>query len=249
MAALTKEFLASDAWRQEANALSEKLDYPLWSDEQLRSSVKTTLDAAPPHHSYDEGVWIFGYGSLIWNPLLDFDLKRPALVRGYCRRFCLQTRFGRGSPEKPGLVLALDEGGQTEGRAFRIRPHNLEHELFLLWRREMLSGSYRPVWLEGEIDGKTAPVLTFVINTTCGRYTGPICPQEKIHMLLTGEGLLGTSFEYFTQTLASLRSEGIVCEYLEQLESQLQSAKQDRAKQDVPTQSPASRIPASLQRS
>ncbi len=226
MAALTKEFLASDAWRQEANALGEKLDYPLWSDDQLRSSVKTTLAEAPPHLDIAQGVWVFGYGSLIWNPLLDFDLKRPAVVRGYRRRFCLKTRFGRGSPEKPGLVLALDEGGQTEGRAFRVRPHNLEHELFLLWRREMLSGSYRPLWLEGEIDGQSTPLLSFVIDTNCGRYTGAICPKQKLHMLLTGEGMLGTSFEYFTQTLASLRDEGIVCDYLEQLEGQLHSARE-----------------------
>ncbi len=232
MAALTKEFLASDAWRQEANALGEKLDYPLWSDDQLRASVRATLAAAPSDYAPDQGVWIFGYGSLIWNPLLDYDQKKPATVQGYRRRFCLKTRFGRGSPEKPGLVLALDEGGQTEGRAFRVRPHNLEHELFLLWRREMLSGSYRPLWLHGEVEGQRTPLLTFVIDPDCGRYTGPICPKQKVHMLLTGEGLLGSSFEYFTQTLASLRSEGIVCDYLEQLETQLHAAKRTNAPSD-----------------
>jgi cation transport protein ChaC len=229
MAALTKEFLASDAWRIEANALGEKLDYPLWSDDKLRVSVRTTLEAAPPHQDHSQGVWIFGYGSLIWNPLLDYDLKKPALVHGYQRRFCLQTRFGRGSPDKPGLVLALDEGGRTEGRAFRLRPENLEHELFLLWRREMLSGSYRPMWIEGEIEGQASPLLTFVIDANCGRYTGPICPEQKLHMLLTGEGMLGTSMEYFTQTLASLRDEGIVCDYLEQLEQDLHRAASARA--------------------
>ena len=67
-----------------------------------------------------EDVWVFGYGSLMWNPALDFAEAEPGRVHGYHRAFCLWTPFGRGSPEHPGLMLALRPGGSCLGLALRI---------------------------------------------------------------------------------------------------------------------------------
>ena len=89
-------------------------------------------------------LWVFGYGSLIYNPIIDFSQRVIASVYGYHRRFCLWTKIGRGSPSYPGLVLSLDRGGSCKGLAFRLNPQNAIAELDLLWRREMITLAYQP---------------------------------------------------------------------------------------------------------
>ncbi len=75
------------------------------------------------------GVWLFGYGSLIWNPAFHFTDRLIGRIWGYHRRFCLWTHLGRGQPERPGLVLGLERGGSCQGVAFHIAPEQVEEEL------------------------------------------------------------------------------------------------------------------------
>ncbi len=86
------------------------------SDGELEASLDETLAARPT----DAPVWLFGYGSLMWNPAFSFAERRIGTLRGWHRRFCLWLRLGRGTPERPGLMLALDRGGTTRGIAFRL---------------------------------------------------------------------------------------------------------------------------------
>ena len=79
--------------------------------------------------------WVFGYGSLIYNPIIDNSQRAVAVIYGYHRRFCLWTKIGRGSPDCPGLVLSIDRGGSCKGVAFQLNPQNAIAELDLLWRR------------------------------------------------------------------------------------------------------------------
>ncbi len=81
------------------------------------------------------------------NPMIEFDRRLQGRAHGWHRRFCLRTHIGRGSPEQPGLVLGLDQGGSVNGLLFRIPADQTRHECDLLWRREMLNNSYRPVWI------------------------------------------------------------------------------------------------------
>src|SRR3954465_11092557 len=69
-----------------------------------------------------EPVWIFAYGSLMWNPEMPFAERRPALLHGYHRSFCLYSRDYRGTQERPGLVLGLDRGGSCQGIVYRLPP-------------------------------------------------------------------------------------------------------------------------------
>jgi len=80
----------------------------------------------------NEDLWVFGYGSLIWNPAFEFAEERCALLRGWHRRFCLKLYAGRGTLETPGLMLALDRGGACRGVAFRIPATKVRQELDLL---------------------------------------------------------------------------------------------------------------------
>ena len=91
-------------------------DFPVRTDEELDAS----LDAALAGHPAGEDVWVFGYGSLMWNPAFHHAESRLGSVRGWHRRFCLDLTRGRGSPDCPGLMLALDRGGTCRGMAFRV---------------------------------------------------------------------------------------------------------------------------------
>ena len=79
---------------------------PLLTEEELLASRRAMIP-----DDYDEDIYLFGYGSLIWNPVIDVKEQILGKIFGYHRRFCLRTRVGRGSPELPGLILGLDRGG------------------------------------------------------------------------------------------------------------------------------------------
>lgn len=106
------------------------------SEAELTASLESMMRGA------DGDVWIFAYGSLIWNPIFPVAERRIARVHGYRRSFCLRSIVGRGTVEKPGLMLALDTGGTAVGVAFRLPTEAVADEMALLWRREMAVGSY-----------------------------------------------------------------------------------------------------------
>jgi hypothetical protein len=117
-------------------------------------------------------VWVFGYGSLIWNPAFKAAERRMARIEGWHRAFCMSIIAGRASPAVPGLMLALDRGGRCQGSAFRVAESDIASELPLLWRREMLCrGAYIPKWMEligddGVVFGHGSPQLKPAIPLT-----------------------------------------------------------------------------------
>ena len=78
----------------------------LMGDDERDATRHELLKSVTP----GEPVWVFGYGSLMWNPDFPVAETRAALVRGWHRRFCLWTVLGRGTPERPGLMLGLEPG-------------------------------------------------------------------------------------------------------------------------------------------
>ena len=108
----------------------------------LRASADADYDAAVgeilARRPENGEVWVFAYGSLIWKPCFDHVEQRIARAEGWHRSFCLgwDRRF-RGSPERPGLMMALDEGGECEGVAYRLPADAIEANLGSLFRREM----------------------------------------------------------------------------------------------------------------
>ena len=157
----------------------------------------------------DQDVWVFGYGSLIWNPAIHFERKDIMTIYGFHRKFCLKTYLGRGNKEAPGLVLALDHGGSCRGIAFKIPAKIAAHELEIIWRREMLSGSYIPKWLNGKIKGISVKALGFVINKQEDRYIGDLTDVETAALISKASGFLGTCSEYLINTSEHLEDLGI----------------------------------------
>ena len=117
----------------------------------------------------DEDVWIFGYGSLMWNPAFHFAERRPGMIRGWHRSFCLWTPMGRGTPDNPGLVLGLDRGGSCSGIAYRVAARDRDTELTLLWQREMVADGYNARWVTVRGEAGDVRAITWVINPEVDR--------------------------------------------------------------------------------
>ncbi len=174
------------------------------TDEELAASRQDLLADFPAN----DDLWVFGYGSLIWKPLFDYEESRTAKLQGYSRAFCIDLPANRGTPERPGLMLALDEGGACEGVAFRISASKREPVLEDLWIREMLAAVYTPKLLPLEIGGITRPGLVFVVNRTTPRYT-PFPLEEAAKIVAQAEGSLGTNRDYLFQLVEKLEEHSI----------------------------------------
>lgn len=177
----------------------------LMSDEEVAHSLAQTMAG----HSKGEAVWVFGYGSLIWNPLMEFAERCPARIHGYHRGFYLWSKVNRGSPEVPGLVLGLDTGGSCQGVAYRLHDDKLQAELGLLWRREMVIGTYKPRWVKADIGGRFVSAIAFVVDRRKPGYTGRLDDQQIVSIALKARGHYGTCADYLVQTATSLEVAGI----------------------------------------
>ena len=215
---ITRETLLNGRLR----AAARKLLGPgvrLMSPAERRDHIREVLAKAPQPRR----VWVFGYGSLMWNPALRYAEQRTALVHGYHREFCLLARAGRGSPERPGLMLSLEPGGSCHGVAYRLPAGAIEEELDLLWRREMLTRSYRPVWVAARTARGTAYAIAFAANLGHERYRGGLSAEIMARYLARGEGPLGRCCDYLFETVRQLRELGIRDRRLEALQERVRA--------------------------
>ncbi len=186
----------------------------LLSDLEIRSGLDAILAGHPP----GEDLWLFGYGSLMWNPAMHYAESRVGVVRGWHRSYCLWAHMGRGTPEAPGLMLALDRGGSSAGMLFRFPAATARAEVLLPWQREMFTGAYAARWVR--VDTAAGPVraISFVANRAHVRYAGRLDEARIAAHLAVARGGLGTCVEYLDQTLATLRAHGRTDHRLERLE-------------------------------
>ncbi len=199
---------------------SEKMgqNVKLLSDRELLDSRRSFIRDS----HYGNNIWIFGYGSLIWNPSFNYDRRVAGRLFGYHRRFCLRTTITRGSPEKPGLVLGLDKGGSAQGVLFRIPASIAARECDLIWKREMLSDAYKPSWVKVKSsDGQVRKALTFIIRRSHPNFAAPISDEESIKIIAEASGIVGPNSEYLFKTEAALDSEGITDGKLKRLSNLL----------------------------
>jgi cation transport protein ChaC len=187
----------------------------LLSEDALEASLQAALSS--PHREAD--VWLFAYGSLVWNPVFEFDERLVATVHGYHRSFCLLSRVNRGTPERPGLVLGLDRGGRCTGVAYRIPARIADGELRLLWRREMLLGSYSPRWVLVTHGRRSLRALAFAVNRERSGYAGRLPADAIVERLLHARGKIGTGLDYLRQTIDGLAAVGVRDPHLIRIEA------------------------------
>lgn len=157
----------------------------------------------------DRDLWVFACGSLMWDPALRFAEVRRARLGGYERRFCLETSFGRGTEELPGLMLGLVPGQGCEGLAFRVPAERIEVESEILWRREMLFYGYAPTFEPIDTVHGTEEAVVFAADPDSEHYAGDLTFEEQARCMAHAAGFLGSAFEYLDNVLQQLRAVGI----------------------------------------
>ena len=160
----------------------------------------------------ENGFWVFGYGSLLWNPEFDFVEHTPAVLMGYARSFCMWSIHHRGSVETPGLVLALDaqEGASCRGVAFRVEAHVAVQCLADLRERELVSSAYVEHHVELRLqDGRDITALAYVIDPNHVQYTGALSLDRQADIIAAATGGRGPNSAYLFNTAAHLAEIGM----------------------------------------
>ncbi|MEM9905745.1 MAG: gamma-glutamylcyclotransferase [Cyanobacteria bacterium P01_D01_bin.44] len=207
--ALTRATLTTGHLQRIVQQVPELEAYIL-SKTELECSIQQTLQQRPtPEYPDHTSVWIFAYGSLIWNPILQYGERRTGKIYGWHRRFCMRTPAGRGTPDRPGLTLALERGGSCCGVAYCIATEQLSSELLLLWQREMVVDSYIPRWVKVWADGQAIDAIAFTINPQHPLYAPKLSIIEMAASISRAQGALGSCTEYLLQTIAGLANNGI----------------------------------------
>jgi len=168
-------------------------------------------------------TWIFGYGSLMWNPGFPYVEARRARVTGYHRAFCIYSIHYRGSERRPGLVLGLDRGGVCQGIAFRLAPETAAATLAYLRRRELIYGVYREALVALDVtadtDASAPPVrgLAYIAERAHPAYAGRLPLAREAHMIRGAVGRAGTNLDYVLSTRRHLSDLGIREPHLDRL--------------------------------
>ncbi|WP_118134160.1 gamma-glutamylcyclotransferase [Oceanicella sp. SM1341] len=170
--------------------------------------------------------WVFGYGSLMWKPEFEYVERVVADLHGYQRRFCLRSIRYRGTPEAPGLVLALDhdEHAVCTGMAYRVSASVASEVYRYLRQREMVTGAYleslHPLRLH---DGRDVEGLAYSVAPDHPQYAGGLSLAEQARIIAISEGPAGLNRDYLFSTLEHLRGIGIADPELEALEREVRS--------------------------
>lgn len=160
----------------------------------------------------NSGFWVFGYGSLVWQPGFDYAERQIARMEGYSRSFCMWSIHHRGTEEQPGLVLALDaaKGAYCDGVAFFVPPETAEQTLAYLRERELVSAAYleeiHPVQLR---DGRLVDSYAYVIDRDHVQYCGDLTLERQAEVIATAVGGRGPNTEYLVEVTRHLAELGL----------------------------------------
>ena len=162
-------------------------------------------------HSTDD-LWVFGYGSLIWNPGFDYEERVEAKLIGAHRALCVYSFVHRGTPQQPGLVLGLDRGGMCRGIAYRVKAAQRADTIGYLREREQVTSVYieavRNVWLKGDAERRVAAVC-YIVDRSHAQYAGRLTLEQQLHHVRGGHGRSGPNDEYVASTVEALESLGM----------------------------------------
>jgi cation transport protein ChaC len=162
------------------------------------------------HDSTETPHWVFGYGSLIWNPGFPFVSSHLGRLSGAHRSLSIISHHHRGTVERPGLVFGLTRGGSVRGMVFEVADENWVSVRAYLEAREQVTMVYRdvmrPVVLD---DGRRVSALTFVVNERHEQFAGHLSLEEQLAMVRAGVGISGRNIDYVLNTARYLDELGI----------------------------------------
>ena len=149
--------------------------------------------------------WVFGYGSLMWQPDFPYIERRSGLLRGWHRAHAVRSAVAWGSADRPGLILTMLSGGECLGTVFRVPAGQWGQTQSYLRQRE---AAYRHIQVR--VDTPEGPVraLTFAADPRNPRFIGKQPLWTSAHLVAQGEGRKGTSRGYLAGTIAAVRAMG-----------------------------------------
>ncbi|MEE9447116.1 MAG: gamma-glutamylcyclotransferase [Arenicellales bacterium] len=160
--------------------------------------------------------WLFAYGSLMWNPEFSFLRSEQARVFGYHRCLCMWSVAYRGTLEHPGLVMGLDRGGSSVGRAFLLSKHNAAEVIDQLNEREMVTGAYRSILKNISLKtGEMVQAVTLISRRDHPQYAPDLNVATTANIIQCARGARGSNLDYVMNTVQKLREMGIVDQSLE----------------------------------
>lgn len=155
-------------------------------------------------------LWVFAYGSLMWNPGFSFTEVTPARLYGYCRNLCIYSHVYRGSSAVPGLVLGLDHGGSCQGLAFRVTPALRAEVIAYLRKREQVNNVYLEKWLKLRlVDQRQVTALVYVADKDHRQYAGALEQSVVADIVRNASGQAGPNAEYVRNTVQHLQQMAI----------------------------------------
>ena len=172
------------------------------------ATTAALIDTTPPNGE----IWLFAFGSLLWNKRFISDEERPGVVRGWHRDFCLgpDTRF-RGSPDAPGYMLSLDRGGQCKGLVYRLPRQGLAANIEGLLRKEP---PFPPRWLTVVTAAGAVRAFSFTHPGKSTAYAGHLGDETIADALARSVGVIGSMAEYVYLTVRHLEQLGLCDERL-----------------------------------
>ena len=171
--------------------------------------------------------WVFGYGSLMWNPGFATPETRPARLHGWHRAFCIYSEHYRGTPQKPGLMLGLLPGGACRGLAHRLPDDDYDAVRRYLIHREIDNdGVYeeevRPIHLN---DGRVVEALVYLADRRHRQFAGKLPAARAAALVRDGRGVTGANVDYLHNTMSHLRDLGLRDRSLEELERRVDASR------------------------
>jgi cation transport protein ChaC len=176
------------------------------TDEEFAAMAAQVLARAP-----EGDLWLFAYGSLIWNPGHDFVEQTRAIALGWHRSFCLTLTRWRGTREVPALMMALDRGGSCTGIAYRLPPGDRLKQIELLLRRETdgIPATNVARWISVNTAAGPIRALAFVASREGPAYAGPQPHPVAAQIIARAAGHWGAAATYLQRTVAKLDEHGI----------------------------------------
>jgi len=176
------------------------------TDEEFTAMADEVLAGAPAGD-----LWLFAYGSLIWNPDHDFVQQTRAIALGWHRSFCLTLTRWRGTREVPALMMALDRGGSCTGVAYRLPPGDRMKQIEVLLRRETdgIPATNVARWISVNTTAGPIRALAFVASRQGPAYAGPQPHPVAAQIIARAAGHWGSAATYLQRTVAKLDEHGI----------------------------------------
>ncbi len=210
--------LTSDLVAKTLRVVEEEGPEPNWtpvSPGQLDELVKRVEEEAG-----DEEMWVFAYGSLMWNPGFEVAASEDAVAFGWHRAFSLRIERLRATSDAPGLMLALQPGGSCSGLILKLPCSTKKQDLRTLLVREIRYAEVCDMvrWVTVKTPKGIRRALTFWASPKQSLLTDKVPLDEAAHLIAQACGPAGSCAEYLHRTVIDLTERRIFDRNLWQLQ-------------------------------